>query len=421
MPWRRYINAGAIAFATVIVCSFAAGCFMLVQRSRPAVPPRNPSISSPEGPNTAELLTAAGNHLQEGRTEQALIAYRHILAGDPGSAEAQIGLARGELQAGREDIALAEFQRAFELDSDKTVAILEVARIHSHRAKTWPQAEAAYREYLNRRPEDSGAWLDLARVLALQKKSAEAADIFGRADVQPKMTAKDQRDFAFALVRAGRLDAAEVLLKKLLASQSNDFDLEVQLAGIYSSRRDWDRALPLYQSLLRKKPADSRVNLTYGLGLLSLKRYREALGPLEKARNGMPRDGEAGLGLARALKGAGDLKKADREFERVLPLYSGNTAIRREYADLLLERKDYRKAEVYYKEAYGGGLRDDRLLVGLAGALSGTRKYKEAIPYLEQAYEHNRTDRLALELAKLYQKTGRTERSIALISTIERR
>jgi len=64
-------------------------------------------------------------------------------------------------------------------------------------------------------------------------------------------------------------------------------------------------------------------------------------------------------------------------------------------------------------------LRDDRLLIGLAGALSGNRKYKEAIPYLEDAYQRQPTDRLAFELAKLYQKVGRNNRAMELISKIE--
>jgi predicted Zn-dependent protease len=233
------------------------------------------------------------------------------------------------------------------------------------------------------------------------------------------MTEQDERDHAFALVRAKQLDQAEPLLRSLLTKRPDDFDLKLQLASIYASRKDWNSALPMYESLLRERPDDGRVNLTYGLGLLSLKRYEASLGPLEKASRVIPSNGEAGLGFARALKGAGNLKKASKEFERVMPQYHGNTAIAREFADLLLEKRDYRKSEKYYKHAYGLGLRDDRLLVGLSGALQGNGKPKEALPYLEDLYNRNPTDRLTLELARLYQKLGRKKQALELLSKLE--
>jgi len=326
MPSRRQINSFALVFAAVVTGSFALGAFMLVQRMRPSGPARDPSASS-AGLDLPSRLTAAASHLKQGKTEQALVAYRQILSAEPRSIEAQMGLARGELSAGREEIAQQEFARALELDPNNTAALLEVARIQSHRSQTWPAAELSYREYLKRRSDDSDGWLALARVLALQKKSGEAADIFNRPDVARRMSAKDQRDYAFALVRAGRLEPAETLLKKLIAGQPKDFELRLQLAAIYSSRQDWAAALPLYESLLSEKPYDFRLNLTYGLGLLSQKRYKEALRPLQMARHEDPGDGEAGLGLARALKGSGDLRKADSEFERALTHYSSNPAL----------------------------------------------------------------------------------------------
>jgi tetratricopeptide (TPR) repeat protein len=133
----------------------------------------------------------------------------------------------------------------------------------------------------------------------------------------------------------------------------------------------------------------------------------------------MPSNGEAGLAFARALKGAGSLKKASKEFERVMPQYHDNAAVAREFADLLLEKRDFRKSETYYKDAYRLGLRDDRLLVGLSGALQGNGKPKEALPYLEHIYKSNPTDRLAFELARLYQKLGRKKQALELLAKLE--
>jgi len=134
----------------------------------------------------------------------------------------------------------------------------------------------------------------------------------------------------------------------------------------------------------------------------------------------MPSNAEAGLALARALRGAGDLKKADGQLDRVLRLLDSEAGVEREYADLLMERTNYAKAVAYYRRALDHGLRDERLLAGLAGALSAGGKPKEALPYLEEAYAVRRSDRLGFDLAQLYRRLGRNERALQLLAEIER-
>jgi cytochrome c-type biogenesis protein CcmH/NrfG len=175
MSCRKYINALVIVFATIMTFSFVLGTYMLVERNGP-VAFREAAVSAtvPEL-GTDVLLGTAKKHLETGEIEQALIAYRQVLSADPKSVDAQLGLARGELKAGREDVAEREFARVLELDPLNAVGLLELARIHSHRSESWPSSEVRYREYLQRHPNDAEAWLELARILAWQKKSAEAA------------------------------------------------------------------------------------------------------------------------------------------------------------------------------------------------------------------------------------------------------
>ena len=195
--------------------------------------------------------------------------------------------------------------------------------------------------------------------------------------------------------------------------------MKLQLASLYAARQDWDAALPLYRALLQEKPNELSVNLTYGVGLLSAGDYRTALEPLARARNGLPSSGEAGLAYARALRGVKEYKSAAKEYERGLPAYRTDVGVVREYADLLLETRDYRKAESYYREAYAMGLRDVRLLVSLSGALRGNGKPRAALPYLEEAYRREPTDRLGFELAKLMHELGRTAEASQILSRIE--
>src|SRR5262249_31946915 len=160
--------------------------------------------------------------------------------------------------------------------------------IYSHQRDSWGKAELRYRDFLRVDAGNAPAELELARVLAWEKKSKDAVEIFSKDFVRRLMTFQDQKDYAFALVQTGNSNSAEDLLKKLLTARSSDSEIKLQLAAIYASRRDWDAALPLYAGLLRENPNDPRLNLTYGLGLLSSRQYQGAIGPLEKARREMP-------------------------------------------------------------------------------------------------------------------------------------
>ncbi len=416
MSVRRAIHRFLIAFGIVVAVSFGYGVYLMrVQKA----PTKESVLPASPDETVKRLLRSGTQYLDSKQVEQALIAYREALTLAPQSIDAQLGVARGELMAGRESVAAQEYERILPLDHDNTTALQQLARIYSHQRATLGQSEHKYKDFLRVTPGDFTAQLELARVLVWERKSKEAAEIFSTDAVQRMMTYRDQKDYALALAQTGRGTEAETVLKRLLSQHRNDSEIQLQLGAIYASRRDWDNALPLYAALLREKPDDARLNLTYGLGLLSTKRYRDATGPLEKARKEMPSNFVAGLAYARALKGNGDLKRAAQEFGRVV-VTSQDPGIVREYADLLLEKHDYRGAEKSYKQAFGLGLRDTRLLIALAGSLRGNGKHREALPYLQEAYAKEPSDRLAFELAGTLQKVGQHKEALALLARIEK-
>jgi predicted Zn-dependent protease len=411
---RRLLSAALLASGAVIAVSYGFAGYLVYRRYQPLHPPaRLPARG------TRDWIAAGDAQLRSRNVEQALVAYREALSAHPDSLAAQLGVAHAEAAAGREDVAAREFERALALDTANEPALLALARIHSHTPATWAAAEARYRQYLKLAPKDAPVQLELARVAAWQGKADEAAALFARPDVTPLLTNKDRRDYAFALVKLGRSHQAEPILRALMAEAPGDQQLPLQLAGIYAGRKDWDNALPLYHALLAKRPGDPQLNYAYGSGLLACRRYRDAVPPLERARNAMPGNAEAGLACARAWKGAGDKKKSLREYERVLPRYSRNAAVVREYADALLENRDYKKSARYYAASYDLGLRDDRMLLGLAGAYAGQGKYKDALPYLEELYRRQPTPRVTFELARAMAKTGRNDRAKQLLRQVQ--
>lgn len=414
MGFRRRLKLLVLLFVGVLAGSFVVAGYLLARSARlPGIP------SAVRSESDDELLASAARRLGKHETEQALVLYRRVLTSNPRSLAAQLGLAGGELAAGREDMAALEYQRALRLDPTSTTALLQLARIYSHQAKTWGLAEARFREYLVFKPDDRDALLHYARVLFWQGKWREAAEGYAAKPLAGSLSIQDQRDYVVALFKSGQTQRAELTLKRFLEGNRRDFELRLQLATLYASRRDWDEALPLFRSLLQERPNAPGVNLTYGVGLLSAGDFRAALEPLARARAGMPSSAEAGLAYGRALRGVQDYKAAAREFERVVPAYRADATVLREYGDLLLEKHDYRKAETYYRAAYDAGLRDVRLLVSLAGALRSNGKPRAALPYLEEAYRREPTDRLGFELAKLMHELGRTAEASQILARIQ--
>ncbi|MGH7305954.1 MAG: tetratricopeptide repeat protein [Candidatus Rokuibacteriota bacterium] len=406
------MNVALLVFIATLTGSFGVSGYLLLKSStRQAVDFGSTPVE--------QLLATAETLVQKQQTEQALVMYRKILAAHPKSLDAQLALARGELMAGREDVAAQEYESALRLDQSNTIALRQLAKIYSHQRTTWALAEAKFKQYLTRKPDDVEAHVQLARLLIWEGKWREAADIYSRPALARLLTIEDKRSYVGALAKSGQTQRAEVVVKGFLAGGRPDFELQLQLASLYASRQDWDSALPLFRSLLQAQPNDPQLNLTYGVGLLSTRDYRAALGPLLKARNGMPSNPEAGLSYARALRGVKEYKPAAKEFERILPTYARDAEIVREYADLLLEKGDYRAAEAQYRQAYDLGLRDIRLLVSFSGALRANGKPRAALPYLEEAYRRQSTDRLALELAKLLRELGRYDEAKRMLATIE--
>ncbi len=406
----------------VVVGSFAYAGYLLTMQVRPISPSELRASATPgRMQSVPDLIKDAGQRLERHEVEQALVDYRQALSLDPKSLEAQIGVARGEYLAGREETSAREYEKALRLDPGNTTALIQTAKIYSHLPRTWQRSEALFRKYLTLKPDDAEAQLELARILAWSGKSQDAVELFSKEAVSHAMSYNDQRTYAFALVKAGRADEAQLLLSRMIAAHPDDWEIKLQLADMYARRKDWSSALPIYKQVMAARPHDARVALACGLAFLSEHRYQAAVPPLATACRTDPSSREAGLAYARALRGAGNQKSAAKEFGRIAPMYRNSPEVLREYADLLIERHDYKRSEKYYRAAYASGLRDERLLMGLAGSLRGRGRDREALPYLEEAYKLHPSNRLAFELAQIYRKVGEYDRALAMLNKIGKR
>ena len=96
-------------------------------------------------------------------------------------AEALVGLAELSARAGEIDAALALYDRAAELDSEDSVAVLAAAKLALGADRT-ADAQGRFEAVLAEHPREAGAAIELARILAEQGEFEASLDYAGRAD-----------------------------------------------------------------------------------------------------------------------------------------------------------------------------------------------------------------------------------------------
>src|SRR5438552_2825987 len=171
MGFRKGINLFLALLGIILSISFGYGGYLLYKQRTPFKASREEiSDSLDQKRNLTDLLASAESQLKSNQVEQALIAFRKALSLNPASLEAQLGLAQGELLAGREEVSAREYERAISLDSKNPKALLQLALIYSRQKKTSSQSELRFKDYLKLKPDDFEAQLGLARVLAWQGK-----------------------------------------------------------------------------------------------------------------------------------------------------------------------------------------------------------------------------------------------------------
>src|SRR5262245_27517447 len=240
---RNTLTAVLLTGLAVSAVSFAGGVYLRFRTPKLTAP--TVVRESPQAGSADALLASAERLLRERKTEQSIVAYQQVIALKPDSMEAQLGLAKGELLAGREKIAIQEYERVLRFDPNHRESLLALAGLYSHRRSTWPQSESRYRRYLKLVPRDAADQLALACNLAWQGKAGAAAELFSRPEVVPLETASDVRDYAFCLSHIGKYEQAEPVLRKLMSLTPGDTAAAMQLARIYARRKNWQSALPL--------------------------------------------------------------------------------------------------------------------------------------------------------------------------------
>lgn len=119
---------------------------------------------------------------QLGRMDEALARYEQVLARNPGDRDALYNKALVLQKLGRPQEAVLALRAVADrspADDLALAALLRIARVHQE-AKAWDGVAASLERYLEWKPQDAAALLDLAAAYRAQQKHQAAMDIYRR-------------------------------------------------------------------------------------------------------------------------------------------------------------------------------------------------------------------------------------------------
>ncbi len=188
--------------------------------------------------------------------------------------------------------------------------------------------EAVMRRRLEKYPGDFLAHYNLAAVLQLRGKFAEAISCYQEAlDVEPD-NATARNSLAAALLMDGRTSDAIKELHETLRLDPSYLNARYNLARALAASGDLDGAASEYASFLKQKPEDASAQAGLGSVYFLERRYQEALPYFREAArlNRNDADVEANLGTVLAI--TGDLPAAIEAFQQALRIDPAHQAAR---------------------------------------------------------------------------------------------
>lgn len=242
----------------------------------------------------ADLLFAAGQ-LDESRR-----LYEAALREQPGSADAQYGLARTLAAEGNGSAAVSHLIEAIRLAPEFGAAHYALALLYRDLGESKKAADqlAWYRSNPLGEPVASDPWL------------AGVA----RLNLSPTIMIKR----AESLIAAGRLDAAVAELERLVSIDPTSEAAHTGLVGLYGELRRWDDAEAHYRKALALDPNSLGAHFNYGRALFEREHFDEAAKVLRRALEIDPRDPRSHTLLGQVLERQGRGAEAIRHYRLAL-------------------------------------------------------------------------------------------------------
>lgn len=210
-----------------------------------------PSENAPQNQEIAWM--ALGRLLEASDPQQALLAYRSAavqMPSDPAPYLASAPLFEKQNQFAE---AEHEYQQVLAIDPKSVPALIGIARIYA-RGNRFTEASDLLRQVVAQNPDSAPAHAALARVLAADAKKDAAISEFQSALKIDPSNLEWQMELALLYTAAGRFADSQALYKSMLSADPNNADLHHALGQAYLKQHNFTAAQQELLTTVRLKP-----------------------------------------------------------------------------------------------------------------------------------------------------------------------
>jgi len=210
-----------------------------------------PSENAPQNQEVAWM--ALGRRLESSDPAQALIAYRSAAVQMPSDPEPHLASAPIYEKQNRFAEAEHEYQQVLALDPKSVPALVGVAKIYA-RGDRFTEASDMLRQVVTQNPGSAPAHAAFARVLAADGKTDAAISEFQAALKIDPSDHEAETELAQLYTRAGRSADSEAVYQSLIATNPNDAALHHALGQAYMKQHNFPRAQQEFLTAVKLKP-----------------------------------------------------------------------------------------------------------------------------------------------------------------------
>lgn len=253
---------------------------------------------------------------QEGRTAEAIEAFRSTLRLDPTRALAYVRLKEVYGRGRTADQLLAELQQRADQDGADFVSWNLLGVLYATRGR-WAEATAALQRAVQIQPADLDAWTSLGWVASELRQIEKARDAFRRALAIDPGYGRAHAGLAGLYAEAGSdHDKAIDEYRLALSAEPENPAYLYDMGWAYYRKGMTDQALAILLQAATLSPDDPAGRAKIGWARFRRKEYGAAIEEFQRALRAQPTYAFARFGLARALQAEGQSDAAAVEYTR---------------------------------------------------------------------------------------------------------
>jgi tetratricopeptide (TPR) repeat protein len=301
-------------------------------------------------PSVHAGFTAALQHHQSGRLDEAERHYRQVLAIDCRHADSLHLLGVLAHQTGRHDAAIDLIRRAIAIDAGTAAYHSNLASVLQRQGRL-DEAVACCRRALELRPDYPAAHKNLASALKEQGRPDEAAASYRRALTLAPDDAETQCRLGDALRQQQQLDEAVACYRRALVLRPGYWEALINLANALAAQGRLDEAVSCCRLAAGSSPGVAEAHYNLGNLLQRQDRLDEAAASYRRALELRPGYTEAHNNLANALKEQGRLDEAAASCRRALRLSPDYAEAHYNLGNVLMEQERLDEAAACFRRA----------------------------------------------------------------------